>query len=260
MATWIGGTGDAPARFFSGPDAFDAWLAEHHASETELWAGLFKKHVAHQGLTWDEAVPVALCWGWIDSIMHRLDGDTVRQRWTPRKPASNWSRVNIGLVEQLITDGRMQPAGLAAYERRRKDDPGYSYETMPTDLPEAYAARLRADPAAAAFFYDRATASYRRVCVNWVTSAKTEATREKRLADLIADSAAGLLIRPQRYGTPPKWAQPLVERVETDPLVEPVETDPPVERVETRPLNSGHDRGPTSGHDPAHTAESAKGE
>ena len=137
MATWIGGTGDAPARFFSGPDAFDAWLAEHHASETELWAGLFKKHVAHQGLTWDEAVPVALCWGWIDSIMHRLDGDTVRQRWTPRKPASNWSRVNIGLVEQLITDGRMQPAGLAAYERRRKDDPGYSYETMPTDLPEA---------------------------------------------------------------------------------------------------------------------------
>ena len=57
---------------------------------------------------------VALCWGWIDSIMHRLDGDTVRQRWTPRKPASNWSRVNIGLVEQLITDGRMQPAGLAA--------------------------------------------------------------------------------------------------------------------------------------------------
>ena len=64
MATWIGGTDDRPARFFSGPDAFDAWLAENHDRETELWMGLFKKHAADRGLTWPDAVPVALCWGW----------------------------------------------------------------------------------------------------------------------------------------------------------------------------------------------------
>lgn len=206
MATWLGGTHEHQARFFSGPDDFDAWLAKHHATETELWVGLFKKHAAHQGLTWGQAVPVALCWGWIDSVMHRLDDDTVRQRWTPRKPASNWSTVNIGLVEQLMAQGRMQPAGLAAFERRRDFD-GYSYERDgELALPPAYEAQLRADPAAAEFFFTRATASYRRGCVGWVMQAKTEPTRAKRMAELIADSAAGRLIRTQRYGTPPRWA------------------------------------------------------
>ncbi len=210
MATWIGGTADRPALFFSGPAAFDAWLADHHDRETELWMGLFKKHAAHQGLTWPDAVPVALCWGWIDSIMHRIDDDTVRQRWTPRKPGSNWSQVNIALVEQLTAEGRMRPPGLAAFERRRRDQAPYSYERDgELALPDAYEALLRADEAAVAFFYGRATASYRRVCIGWVMQAKTEATRAKRLADLIADSAAGRLIKPQRYGEPPKWALPV---------------------------------------------------
>lgn len=209
MATWMGGTADRPARFFSGPDAFDEWLADHHDRETELWMGLFKKHVAHQGLTWPDAVPVALCWGWIDSSMHRLDDDTVRQRWTPRKPGSNWSKVNVALVEELTAAGRMRPPGLAAFERRRPDQLPYSYERGgELALPLEYEALLRADAAAVEFFYGRATASYRRVCVGWVMQAKTEATRQKRLADLIADSAAGRLIKPQRYGVPPKWAQP----------------------------------------------------
>lgn len=226
MDTWIGGTAEKPARFFAGPDAFDAWLADHHASETELWMGLFKKHAADRGLTWPDAVPVALCWGWIDSSMHRLDDDTVRQRWTPRKPTSLWSKVNIALVAELTAAGRMQPAGLAAFERRR-ETPGYSYEAPEQLLPAEFEARLRADAAAASFFYDRATASYRKLCIGWVLQAKTEVTREKRIADLIADCAAGRLIRPQRYGTPPKWAQPVVEPVETAPapLVEPVETE-----------------------------------
>jgi len=206
MATWMGGTADRPARFFSGPDAFDAWLADNHDRQSELWIGLFKKHVADKGMTWKQAVPVALCWGWIDSVMHRIDDETVRQRWTPRKPASNWSKVNLAHVELLIAEGRMQPSGLAAYERRRRDDPGYSYETL-VDLPAHYEARLRADPQAAAFFYGRATATYRRLCASWVLSAKTDATREKRFAELVADSAAGMLIRTQRYGEVPKWAR-----------------------------------------------------
>ena len=207
MATWLGGTADRPARFFSGPDDLDAWLAEHHDKAPELWAGLFKKHVADQGLTWAQAVPVALCWGWIDSIMHRIDDDTVRQRWTPRRPNSNWSKVNIALVAELTAAGRMRPPGLLAFERRKPDDLGYSYrEDSVPPLPAAAEALIRADPAAAEFFFGRATASYRRVCIVWLLDAKTEATRAKRLADLIADSAAGRLIKSQRYGTPPKWA------------------------------------------------------
>lgn len=209
VATWIGGTDERPARFFSGPDAFDDWLAEHHAGETGLWMGLFKKHAADRGLTWPDAVPVALCWGWIDSSMHRLDEDTVRQRWTPRKPGSNWSQVNIALVAELTAAGRMRSPGVAAFERRRPEQIAYSYERGgELALPDDYESQLRADPAASAFFYGRATASYRRVCVGWVMQAKTEATRRKRLGDLIADAAAGRLIKPQRYGVPPKWARP----------------------------------------------------
>lgn len=204
----MGGTDERPVRFFATPDDFDAWLAEHHATETELWVGLFKKHVADQGLTWTDAVPVALCWGWIDSIMHRIDDDTVAQRWTPRKPASNWSKVNIELVDQLTAEGKMQPSGLAAFNNRKPDQAPYAYERDgELALPGDYDAQLRAVAAAPDFFYGRATASYRKVCINWVMSAKTEATRDKRLADLIADSVAGRLIKSQRYGDLPKWAQ-----------------------------------------------------
>jgi uncharacterized protein YdeI (YjbR/CyaY-like superfamily) len=169
--------------------------------------GLHKRHVAPRGLTWDDAVPEALCYGWIDSVAQRIDADTTRQRWTPRKPTSTWSKVNVALVEQLTAEGRMQPAGLAAYERRRDDRTGiYAYENPPTSLPEAYEALLRANPAASVFFFDRAPAGYRRVCIAWVLSAKQEATRDRRMAELVDDCAAGRLIKPQRYGEPPRWA------------------------------------------------------
>lgn len=210
MTTWLGGDPDHPVRFFSGPDAFRDWLDEHHATETELWVGLFKKHAAHRGLTWDQAVPEALCYGWIDSTSYRLDEDATRQRWTPRKAASNWSRVNVALVKGLIADGRMRPAGLAAYERRRPENTGgYTYELgAELALPPADEARLRAVPAAEHFFFVRATPSYRRIAIHWVLSAKQPATRERRLAQLIDDCAAGLLIKSQRYGELPAWARP----------------------------------------------------
>ncbi len=209
MGSRLGGTPERPALFFDGPADFRAWLDDHHATATELWMGLHKKHVTPRGLTWDEAVPEALCYGWIDSVAQRIDDNATRQRWTPRKATSTWSTVNVGLVEALTAAGRMQPAGLAAYERRRPEATGiYAYETGPLDLPEGYEAELRANPAAAAFFYERATASYRRVCASWVLSAKQSATRDRRMAELIADSAAGLLIKPQRYGEPPAWARP----------------------------------------------------
>lgn len=201
----MGGTPERPARFFASAAEFGAWLAEHHDSEPELWMGLHKKHVPDPGLTWKDAVPEALCWGWIDSVAQRIDEDSRRQRWTPRRKGSNWSAVNIALVEQLTADGRMQPPGLAAFAARREDRSGvYAYENRDRELPPAYADQLAASPAATAF-WEAATPSYRKVAVNWVLTAKAEATRDRRMAQLVEDCAAGLLIRSQRYGTIPAW-------------------------------------------------------
>lgn len=203
---------ERPATFFSGPEEFGAWLAAHHDSATELWMGLYKKHVPDRGLTWEEAVVEALCWGWIDSVAQRIDEDATRQRWTPRKATSNWSAINIAAVERLKAEGRMQPPGLAAYELRREDRSGvYSYEEAGVvDLAPEYAARLAGDAAASAF-WEVATASYKRLAQHWVMTAKQEATREKRMAQLLEDSAAGRLIPSQRYGTQPKWVERAAE-------------------------------------------------
>ena len=174
---------------------------------TELWMGLYKKHVPDRGLTWEQAVPEALCFGWIDSVSQRIDDDARRQRWTPRKPGSNWSAVNIALVEKLTAEGRMHPAGIAAFERRREDRSGvYSFENPVQELPPEAAALLAADAAASAF-WDAATPTYRRQAVHWVLTAKQEATRERRLSQLIEDSAAGRLVPPMRFGETPKWVE-----------------------------------------------------
>ena len=209
-----GGTPERPAVFFSGPEEFRAWLEANHETETELWMGLYKKHVPDRGLTWEQAVPEALCFGWIDSVSQRIDDDARRQRWTPRKPASIWSAVNIALVEQLTAEGRMHPAGIAAFERRRDDRSAvYSHENPEQQLPPEYASRLAADAAASAF-WDAATPAYRRQVTHWVLTAKQEATRERRLAQLIDDSAAGRLVPPLRFGTTPKWAERAAEAAE----------------------------------------------
>lgn len=200
-----GGSAERPALFFTGPDEFDAWLAIHHATETNLWMGLRKKHVTDRGLTWAEAVPVALCWGWIDSVAQRIDDDATRQRWTPRKRTSNWSKVNLDLVERLRAEGRMQPSGLAIWEQRRLEDAPYTHEvTGEIVLPDHYGAQLAADAGATAF-WEAATKTYRKVCSNWVLTAKQEATRDRRMAQLITCSAAGELIPSQRYGDVPAW-------------------------------------------------------
>lgn len=202
-----GGSAERPAIFFRDSDEFWAWLDRFHDSASELWMELRKRHVADRGLVWEDAVLVALCWGWIDSKLERIDEDAVRQRWTPRKSTSTWSRTNIDLVERLTAEGRMQPAGLAAYESRRREPAGYSFE-QPRDieLPEKYAALMAANPAAAAF-WDVATPSYRRICITWVTTAKQEATNDRRMAQLIEDHAAGRMIPSQRYGESPRWVE-----------------------------------------------------
>jgi uncharacterized protein YdeI (YjbR/CyaY-like superfamily) len=203
----MGGTPERPARFFADAAEFGAWLAVHHDTETELWMGLAKRHVHDRGLTWADAVPEALCWGWIDSVSQRIDDDYRRQRWTPRKPGSHWSKVNLELVERLRAEGRMQPAGLAVWEARRREPAPYTHEQDgPLELPPGYAGQL-AESAAATAFWEAATETYRRVCVNWVTSAKQASTRDRRMAQLIELSAAGDLIPSQRYGATPGWLE-----------------------------------------------------
>ncbi|GAA1894399.1 YdeI/OmpD-associated family protein [Lapillicoccus jejuensis] len=205
MGSRVGGTPERPAVFFDGPEDFRAWLEEHHATATELWMGLSKRHVEPRGLTWDEAVPEALCYGWIDSRAEGIDEDSRRQRWTPRKSSSTWSRVNVAHVERLTAEGRMRPAGLAAFARRREDRTGtYSFEREGLELPPAYAQQLAADPAATAF-WDAATAGYRKIATAWVTGARQPTTNDKRMGQLVADCAAGRLIPSQRYGTTPAW-------------------------------------------------------
>ncbi|GAB2462029.1 YdeI/OmpD-associated family protein [Jatrophihabitans fulvus] len=202
-----GGTDAQPALFFRDAYEFRAWLETHHETAPDLWMGLRKKHVPDRGLTWEDAVPEALCFGWIDSRYERIDEDTGRQRWTPRRPGSTWSKVNIAFVERLTVEGRMHPAGLAAFERRRADRSGtYAYENADRQLPPEHAALLAANPAASAF-WDATTPSYRRTAISWVLGAKQQATRDKRMAQLVDDCAHGRLVPTQRYGTPPKWVE-----------------------------------------------------
>ena len=204
-----GGSAERPATFFDNADDFRAWLEVHHESATELWMGLHKKHVEPRGLQWTEAVREALCFGWIDSMAQRIDEDAVRQRWTPRKPGSNWSTININAVAELTSAGRMRPAGLAAFERRRADRSGvYAYENRELVWSDDYEALLRGDERAAAF-WDGATPSYRKIAINWVLTAKQESTREKRMGELVEDCANLRLIKTQRYGTEPAWVRRL---------------------------------------------------
>lgn len=202
-----GGSEERPALFFSGAAEFRAWLEAHHATASELWMGLNAKDVEPRGLTWAEAVPEALCFGWIDSLSQRIDDDARRQRWTPRKPSSNWSAVNVAHVERLTAEGRMRPAGVAAFEARRHDRTAvYAYENPDDTLPPELQAHLDASPAALAFLAE-ATATYRRGAIAWVLGAKRDATRQQRAQQLADDSAAGRLIPPQRYGATPKWVE-----------------------------------------------------
>ena len=185
---------------FDGPAQFRAWLEANHATADEAWIGYYRKGVDATAMTYLEAVEEALCFGWIDGITFRVDDEVTGTRFTPRRRRSSWSAVNIGKVERLIAQGRMTPAGLAAFERRDASaDVRIAYENRPADLPTGMLKRLRADPKARRH-WEGESATYRRAAAYWVTSARQESTRQRRLAQLIADSAAGQPIKPLSYG------------------------------------------------------------
>lgn len=179
----------SPATYFSSPDEWRAWLARHHQGATELLVGFHKAATGRPRMTWPESVDEALCVGWIDGVRRRVDDDRYTIRFSPRKATSVWSAVNIRRVGELEAEGRMQPAGRAAFARRKEHRSGvYSYENRPRTLDEPYASTFRKDARAWAFFESQPP-SYRRAATWYVLSAKREATRLKRLATHIDDSA-----------------------------------------------------------------------
>jgi uncharacterized protein YdeI (YjbR/CyaY-like superfamily) len=183
--------------YFSSPQEFYDWLEENHETETEVYVGYWKKHTGQPSLSWSEAVDQALCFGWIDGKVNRVDEERHMQRFTPRRNGSNWSKINVEKVAKLQEAGLMRPAGLAAFEKRDRGKVGvYSFEND-AQLAPGYEARLRANKAAAAYF-DSRPPWYRRTAVHLVMSAKREETRERRLEQLIEDSAAGRDIKQLR--------------------------------------------------------------
>jgi uncharacterized protein YdeI (YjbR/CyaY-like superfamily) len=182
-------------RFFKSAADFRKWLEANHDKEPAAWLGFWKKAGGNRaGVTYDEAVIEALCFGWIDGQTNRIDDLSVTTRFSPRRRGSNWSSANIANVGELTKSGRMHPAGLAAFNSRKAPEPGaYTYETRPADLPHDLSAIFRKDKAAWEFWRGQ-TPGYRKSMTWWVVQAKQEQTRLRRLEALISESAKGVKI------------------------------------------------------------------
>ena len=178
--------------YFATPAEFRAWLAEHHEHESEVFVGYYKRSAGKPSMTWQESVIEALCFGWIDGILHKVDDERYTHRFTPRKPNSNWSAINIKLMNELITAGRVAPAGLRAFERRREDKSGiYAYENRKNArLSKEDEATFRRNRKAWRYF-ESCAPSYRQTAIWHVVTAKRPETRARRLETLIAQCAEG---------------------------------------------------------------------
>jgi uncharacterized protein YdeI (YjbR/CyaY-like superfamily) len=176
-------------KYFKSPNDFRRWLEKNHGTTQELWVGYYKKSSGQPSITWPESVDEALCFGWIDGIRKSVDDLRYTSRFTPRKPGSIWSAVNIKRAQELSDKGLMQPAGIAAFNARKENKSGiYSYEQRSANLDGPYEKKLRQNKAAWDFFYAQPP-SYRKAINWWIVSAKQEVTRLKRLEKLIRESA-----------------------------------------------------------------------
>jgi uncharacterized protein YdeI (YjbR/CyaY-like superfamily) len=175
-------------KFFTKQSDFRKWLEQNHKKETELLVGFYKIDSGKPSMTWTQSVDEALCFGWIDGVRQSIDKYSYRIRFTPRKPTSIWSAVNIQKVEELIKQGLMNPAGLASFENRKENKSKiYSYENATVKFSSEFEKQFKANKKAWDYFQSLAP-SYRKPSMNWVMSAKQETTKLKRLNELIADS------------------------------------------------------------------------
>jgi uncharacterized protein YdeI (YjbR/CyaY-like superfamily) len=188
--------------FFKTATAFRKWLEKHHNKSTELWVGFHKKGSGKTSITYTEALDEALCFGWIDGVRKRMNEDSYKQRFSPRKPRSIWSNINVKHVERLKQAGRMEPAGLEAYAAKDPKRTGiYSFENRPKELSPEYKKRFRANESAWEFFENQPT-YYKNLLIFRVMGAKKEETRLRRLDQLITCSAkgerVGILAKPSK--------------------------------------------------------------
>lgn len=183
---------DAIERIYAGDTAeFHNWLAANHASASAVWLVLYKKVSHRAGVSWGEAVDEALCVGWVDSKVRRLDDERYEQYFTPRRRTSAWSRINKEKVGRLIAEGRMEEAGLRAVEVAKENGSwaildGPNVLVVPDDLAEA----LDAEPAARRG-YEAFSASTKRATLAWIALAKRPETRARRISKTVTDAAAG---------------------------------------------------------------------
>ncbi len=173
--------------------AWRAWLQENHASEREVWLVYSKRHTGEPRVEYDDAVEEALCFGWIDSIVRRLDEDRYAQKFTPRRPGSQWSEPNRKRYAKLLAAGLLAPAGLqnapgevSPPSKAERGERKAQADHLPVYLEEG----LRRDPAAWAAF-ERLAPSHRRSYVLWIDSAKKDETRQRRIAEAIARLRGG---------------------------------------------------------------------
>ncbi|MBI3260523.1 MAG: YdeI/OmpD-associated family protein [Ignavibacteriae bacterium] len=174
--------------FFSNQTEFRKWLEQNHTTETELIVGYYKVGTGKPNMTWSESVDQALCFGWIDGVRRSVDTESYCIRFTPRKPTSIWSDINIKKMEELTKAGLMQPAGLAIFEKRKEDKSSYyTYIKEELVLPGEYEKIFKENHKAWEFFIKQAP-SYRKVIIYRIVSAKQESTRLSRLKGVIEAS------------------------------------------------------------------------
>jgi len=190
--------------FFPSQSDLRKWFEKNHEKEIEVYIGFYKVGSGKPSITWSQSVDEALCFGWIDGVRRSIDVYSYFIRFTPRKPTSNWSLINIKKIEELTRLGLMKPAGLKAYSKRKDHKSGiYAYENEKVKLKPSYEKKIKADKKAWAFFQIQAP-HYKKIVTRWIMTAKQEATQIKRLNELINDCRAGLKIRTQRYGNKSK--------------------------------------------------------
>jgi uncharacterized protein YdeI (YjbR/CyaY-like superfamily) len=183
-------------KFFATPEAFRTWLAKNHERETELLVGFYKRDSGRPSITWPESVDEALCFGWIDGIRRSIDEISYTIRFTPRKSTSTWSAVNVKRMAVLIAEGRVSPAGMAAFEKRTADRTGiYAYENRGKAKLDPEFERLFKRNKKAWAYFEAETPSYRALMIFRIMSAKRDETRRSRLAGLIDDCAHGRRMR-----------------------------------------------------------------
>lgn len=186
-------------KFFSTAAQFREWLEKNHDKASELLVGFHKKSSGKKSITYPEALDEALCFGWIDGVRKSLNETSYTNRFSPRKPKSIWSLVNVRHVERLTKEGRMRPPGLEAYARRDPKRTGiYAFENRPKELSPAYEKKFRQNKKAWEFF-EALPPFFKRTLIFWIMSAKKEETQLRRLEKLIDSSEKGI-----RLGIEPK--------------------------------------------------------